>query len=104
MESAANRLLAGSPPLILLRRRRRRSRRRGVGRAFLHPVVVMMAHVMMVFPVMMAVMVACRHWLFWRIRDRLHGRLGERRSPNERGDGDRRHGNAWKLHGVSLVR
>ena len=67
-------------------------------------VMVVLRVMMMVFSVVVAVMMTLGHGLFRRVRDRLHGRLGERCSPNERSDGDRRHGNAWKLHGVSLLR
>lgn len=67
-----------------------------------HVVVVAVMFPVM-FPVMMTVM-SHRHGLFGRIRDRLHGHLGDRRSPYERRNCERRNGNAWKLHVVSLVR
>jgi hypothetical protein len=69
-------------------------------------VVVMMPHVvvMSAHVVVMAVVMSHGHWLFWRIGDRLHGHLGDRRSPYERRNCERRNGNAWKLHVVSLLR
>ena len=64
--------------------------------------VMVMAVVMPVVMMPMVVGVAHRHPRSRRIGDGLHGHLGDRRSPDERGDGERRNGNAWKLHVFSL--
>lgn len=64
---------------------------------------VVMAPVPMMTSVMPAMMTHGRRGPR-RIGNRLHGHLGHRRSPDEPGDGERRHGNACKLHFVSLVR
>jgi hypothetical protein len=112
LSEAANRPIAGSPSRVLLRRGRSRRRRLCWRSLFLHRVVVMVPHVMMVMNVHVHVMMVLvapvvvprRHRLFRRIGDRLHGHLGDRRSPYERRNCERRNGNAWKLHVVSLVR
>jgi hypothetical protein len=71
------------------------------------PVVVV---VMVVMPMVMtsavvspmAMMAAHRLCAAGWIGDGLHGHLGDRRAPHERSDGERRDGNAWKLHVFSL--
>ncbi len=108
---AANRQSAGPPSHVLLRLGRSRSLCwRSI---FLHHVVVMTTPVTMVMHmhvvmnmhvVVTPVVMAHRHRFFRRVRDRLHGHLGDRRSPYERRDCERRNGNAWKLHVVSLLR
>jgi hypothetical protein len=69
-----------------------------------HVVVAVMMVVVMatlvVAPMMM--MTSHRPLLGRRVRDGLHGHLGDRRAPHERRDGERRDGNAWKLHVFSL--
>ena len=68
------------------------------------PVMVMAVMMPMVVVPMVVMVSAHRALMPRRIGDGLHGHLGDRRSPDERGDGERRNGNAWKLHVVSLVR
>jgi hypothetical protein len=78
-------------------------------------VVVVVPMVVMVMPMTVATLVVptlmvmpttvvAPHRLFLagRIGDGLHGHLGDRRAPHERRDGERRDGNAWKLHVFSL--
>jgi hypothetical protein len=62
--------------------------------------------VMMVAPLVMMVMatVSMHGRLLRRVRDGLHGGLGEGRPAHETGDGERRYGKAWKLHVFSFVR
>ena len=74
------------------------------------PVVVMHVHMHVVMAVVAPVMamatpmmVTHRLGRSLRIGNRLHGHLGDRRAPHERRDGERRYGNAWKLHVFSLV-
>ena len=67
-------------------------------------VMMVMAPVSMMMSVMRAMMMTHGHLGPRRIGNRLHGHLGDRRSPDEPRDGERRDGNACKLHFVSLVR
>jgi hypothetical protein len=93
---------------VLLRRGCRRGSRwrgfllrRGVMHVVMNVHVLVMMHVMAFFAFFV---VHRRPGFFWRIGDRLHGHLGDRRSPYERRNCERRNGNAWKLHVVSLMR
>jgi len=98
---AADRLKTDPPSRFLLRL----GRSCGRSGVLLHHVVMMMApHVVMMMYVHMVMMMHRHLRFFWRVGDRLHGHLGDRRSPYERRDCERRNGNAWKLHVVSLVR
>jgi len=82
----------------------------GVSRrcSFLHMVVMAAPMVVVHVHMHMHVMVVMPHshglCRFRGIRNRLHGDLSGRRPPDERCDGERRYGDAWKLHVFSLFR